>query len=639
MMNLEKRKVKIYDLPIDSNVSILYPEQVIIRFPGGNTVDIGCLCYLVRQPILRVNQGIVRSSRMGREVQLSSLWEQRYEGIRLLIGFISELILHSGKRIATIKDNVSRFMVFMFWVDQNGFSQILDKSDLGKKTLTQYTQYLKDRVSRNEITIKSAARQQKVIIKFLCDFWNNEDLKQDIPLITFNKESSKNITQPPCEDAKAKVLSLCEHIFDGLTSLILEHKAYPYSLTLPKYLNFKDNMIWVFPAELWFIHPEKIHQKRSICLGYNYKSGTLNTIDQVASLRLEGDCTLRDNVIAIRSAKKKLIAANQNYRHNNRVQQGVFALNAFIILFVAQTGMNWAQVTNLLWNNKFEVSSSRQLFRTIKWRANGKECSFELPLKFMPRFKKFLRLRKYILNQHNMDFLFFCIQDKGQRKPAPIKAGSLYYIYNFLKKIDPNLIPVTTREWRAAKSDWLIRHTDVPTTALILQNTEKTVLSSYISGSESKHWEEMSNFFNNLSHIVLSQNKEKNEFLQGAVGQCSAYGNPSPLNNGSEVSVNCHTPEGCLFCDKYRIHVDATDIRKLLSCRYCIEKTAYLSGGMELQHITIQPIIDRIDLILDKLKDYDAELVKKIMSEIEEGELDFYWAKKLEMFMELEWIV
>ena len=34
-MNLEKRKVKIYDLPIDPNVSILYPEQVIIRFPDG----------------------------------------------------------------------------------------------------------------------------------------------------------------------------------------------------------------------------------------------------------------------------------------------------------------------------------------------------------------------------------------------------------------------------------------------------------------------------------------------------------------------------------------------------------------------------------------------------------------------------
>lgn len=60
-------------------------------------------------------------------------------------------------------------------------------------------------------------------------------------------------------------------------------------------------MIWIFPAELWFIHPEKMHQKRSICLGYNYKSGTLNTIDQVASVRLRCDRTLHDNITAIKS--------------------------------------------------------------------------------------------------------------------------------------------------------------------------------------------------------------------------------------------------------------------------------------------------------------------------------------------------
>lgn len=72
-------------------------------------------------------------------------------------------------------------MVFMFCRSKRIFLSAIDKSDLGKKILIQYTQYLKDRVSRNEIAIKSAARQQKVIIKFLWIFWNNEDLKQDIP--------------------------------------------------------------------------------------------------------------------------------------------------------------------------------------------------------------------------------------------------------------------------------------------------------------------------------------------------------------------------------------------------------------------------------------------------------------------------
>jgi hypothetical protein len=110
-------------------------------------------------------------------------------------------------------------------------------------------------------------------------------------------------------------------------------------------------------------------------------------------------------------------------------------------------------------------------------------------------------------------------------------------------------------------------------------------------------------------------------------------------NNDSINKPNCIDPEGCLFCDNYRIHVDETDIRKLLSCRYCIEKTAHLIGSLEEQHATLQPILARIDSIVAKLKQYNEPLVTKILSEVEEGELDVYWARKLEMFMELDWII
>ncbi len=42
-MDLEIRKVKVYDLPLDPNIRILRPEQVILRFSHGMTVDIGSL--------------------------------------------------------------------------------------------------------------------------------------------------------------------------------------------------------------------------------------------------------------------------------------------------------------------------------------------------------------------------------------------------------------------------------------------------------------------------------------------------------------------------------------------------------------------------------------------------------------------
>jgi hypothetical protein len=70
------------------------------------------------------------------------------------------------------------------------------------------------------------------------------------------------------------------------------------------------------------------------------------------------------------NAENNLIAANQNFRHSQRIHIGTIALNAFIILFTAQTGMNWSQILNLQWDNEFHISSTHQLFRTIKW----KEC-------------------------------------------------------------------------------------------------------------------------------------------------------------------------------------------------------------------------------------------------------------------------
>lgn len=637
-MNLERRIVQVYNLPVDSGISILRPEQVIVRFSHGKTIDIGSLCYLIRQPIAKSHLGAKRNSDTGRLVQISSICEQRRQDIWLLISFISEYIVHSGKRIETIRDMVSRLVVFIFWADQNKFSDVLNKKLSAKKALIQYSQHLKEKVSRNEFSINSAARQQNSIIQFLCDFFEDEDLKFGIALIRVNNHLKKN-TQPPSEDAEAQVLSLCEHIFDGITSLVLEHKPYPFELAMPSYLNFKNEKLWVFPAESWFIHPNKALFRRNICLAYNYQTGTLNTLEQVAAIRLKPSKNVNSDYNLLKAAKNNLVVANQDFRHSQRMHVGTIAVNAFIILFIAQTGMNWAQFVDLQWDKEFDISSSKPLFRVVKWRAGGKECSFELPVGYIPRFKKFIALRKYLLNEQACAYLFFTLGERGLGVPKQLKSGTLNGIYLTLRRIDPNLQMIQSREWRAAKSNWLVRNTDVATAALVLQNTEKTVLSSYITGSESSHWEEMSSFLHSMSNVVLSTKNDQNHLLQGATGHCSSFGNPLTLNNDDLVNKpNCIDPEGCLFCDKYRIHVDETDIRKLLSCRYCIEKTAHLIGSLEEQLATLQPILSRIDLILDKLKEYNEQLVTKILSEVEEGELDDYWARKLEMFMELDWL-
>ncbi|WP_333668605.1 hypothetical protein [Acinetobacter guillouiae] len=638
-MQLDHRTIQIYDLPLRSDIDILQPEYVTLRFYNGRTIDIGALCYLIRQPSFKTNLGNKRTTLTGKLVQLNSICEQRKCDIRLLISFISENITHSGKRKETIRDMIARLVVFIGWSDQNKFYDILNNQKIAKKSLIQYSQYLKEKVLRNEITFNSAARQQNSIIIFLSDFFENETFFSiGIKIFRRNKKQDKN-TQPPSDDAKAKVLALCEHLFDGLTSLILENKEYPYKLKIPTYLNFPENALWIFPAKSWFIHPSKISTKRHAFTAYNYQLGKLNTFEQTNNIRLNSFENEQDFYLFVKKAENNIKEANQNFRHIQRIRIGAVALNAFIILFTAQTGMSWSQLINLQWDKEFKITSSNQLFRTIKWRAGGKECNFELPVGFMPRFKKFIALRDYLFNNNVFNYLFFTIKERKTFTIEKIKTFTLRGLYLTLLRIDPNLPLIQSREWRAAKSDWLVRNTDIATTALVLQNTEKTVLSSYIAGSESNHWEEMSSFLDHISKVIIPNNDVTDQFKQSAIGKCSSYGNPLTTNKNNQLSKpNCVDPEGCLFCENYKIHIDEIDIRKLLSCRYCIKKTAHLIGNLEDQQTILNPILERIDLILTQLKKHNIFLVEKIMYEVEEGELDIYWERKLEMFLELDFI-
>ena len=107
----------------------------------------------------------------------------------------------------------------------------------------------------------------------------------------------------------------------------------------------------------------------------------MNTLEEIENLRLRNKGKLKYNTIILNDAIHNINAANNEFHHSQRKHVGTIALNAFIILFLAQTGMSWAQLIQLKWHDDFQITSSHQLFRTIKWRANRKECSFELPVR------------------------------------------------------------------------------------------------------------------------------------------------------------------------------------------------------------------------------------------------------------------
>ena len=59
-------------------------------------------------------------------------------------------------------------------------------------------------------------------------------------------------------------------------------------------------------------------------------------------------------------------------------------------------------------------------------------------------------------------------------------------------------------------------------------------------------------------------------------------------------------------------------------------------GHVEHQSDVIGPHLERIEVLLKEIIQHDAAMVARIEQEVdEEGELDQYWASKLEMLLEL----
>ena len=148
--------------------------------------------------------------------------------------------------------------------------------------------------------------------------------------------------------------------------------------------------------------------------------------------------------------------------------------------------------------------------------------------------------------------------------------------------------------------------------------------------------EEMGSFFDRLDDIVMDSHIIAPELVERAVGKCSSFGNPHK-SSAAPLTPDCKGPEGCLFCDNFKVHADERDTRKLISCRYCLQQSAHLTASEEHCLALFGPIFDRIAVILSEVRRRQAGLVERIEHEVvNDGELDPYWASKLEMLVNLE---
>jgi integrase len=629
------RPFTVYDLPLQQRETIQRPENAVLRV-GRWSLDAGSLCFTRRS---RVH----RPSRMGQlspcQVDLTSLRPERIPQVHAFIHFLSDRLSSGGYRAESIYGQWGVFKNFLNWCDDSGHFDAMAGGPSTHRAFKGFVDHLREQVDSHARRLSGAWDVQCGVEALLREFLGQTDLRRGTNLLQ-RKLSDGIPTEPPAEIELARLLALSDALFNGLTDFVVERENYPYRLAMPGYLGWKDNHLWIFPEQLWCMPPYLIEQRDSLrrkSRNYDYEGGRVITLDEALSIYSPPSRARSE----VERTTEILASANRDPYHHHRLKAANLAHNAFVVLFLAQTGLNMGVASELRWGiEDIEVGVAQQGFRAVKWRAGGKEVSVVVRSAFLPVFRKYLSLRKYLLAGRPFDHLFMAISLDGSKEPRRMSSHAIDYYHLVARRIDPSLPSIKVRQLRSAKQDFHISRSDPSTAALLLGHTEETATTVYSAGTKSRQYTEVSEFLEKLSQsaarrAVVAPTEVIPNGIASHLGGCVGFEQPAPISDDIPITPDCAKQEGCLFCDQYRVHADNTDVRKLASCAYVIEQTAVVPGAESY----FRPVLERINALLKEISLVDgcAEMVTTVIHDVNvKGELDPYWVEKLNLLTELE---
>ena len=484
-----------------------------------------------------------------------------------------------------------------------------------------------DNIRKGKVHINSASMRQQILIAAGRAIYGDQygDLFKSVRILRRSSAAIK-VTEKPDDEIARRSYKIYNDVFEQLSDFVLDIEPFP------KRINLEHGYFSFFPTTLRFAGPSNLMRKKilgSQYLCYDYSNGTIRPLDEIIkSLKYSSPAEASQ---CRQRALKLIEKANRDPYHRHRQNAAQFAFNAFIMMFSANTGTNLGQIVSFPWTGEYETGKQIQGFKSIKYRAHNREVTFHIANNFLPVFKKFLLLRSYILKSFGItdfEYLFFSVGKGSIRKLDPAMSTGFH---NKLRNYFDFNHKVTMRMWRAYKSDYVIRKCNIKIASDLLQNSPETVIQHYAEGSEYEAEQELTKFFSEYKNTLLISASLSSTPV--AAGQCLQL-DPVAIPY-APIKPDCSVQEGCLFCDKYRVHADETDYRKLLSFRYVSEKTKTLAQDEEHYQNLILPAIEKIDQLLRLILDSSVlsnDTAKSIRKDVYENEkLDIYWQKKLDL--------
>ncbi|MEO3711505.1 hypothetical protein [Roseateles flavus] len=605
-------------MPVPEAYSVIDPSMAMLTWPGyGRKFDLGKFAFF--------NRDTSNNKRIKHYFSPHSKTDIRDEFIRKVIKLASTFETVEALRPASVYSRLAGLEAFLDWADKNRYPVNLNSSYRMELLVERYFAHGISEVALGASRNNGMAQDQGSILSIFRGIFEDEQWGNRLRRLRHSKSDTQPTEVPPTTDLGV-LYAACKQLFVGISNLILNPENFPHSITGP-FGPDPESINVIFMADGRTSLKSNPH--------WNEVTGLPRTYAELRDSIGHKYKYPRETAHNIHSIHRRTQLVSSSVDHRPRRELAHTAAYCFGMILSQASGWNLQPLCDLEFDSELEgriskAEVSRQLFRSIKFRANGNEVFIELPVSFIPLLRRFLQLRSHIVGEAKIRTLLIA-QDR-YLSPREITDTFQTRLFGKLATLGIELPRLFSRKLRAAKHDRLIRTESPKVTAEVMGQSLQTTLMAYSNGSAEAHREEMSAYLKGLERASTRQQAE-NEI---ATGHCGSRNSPTPISPSAPVQVACGTGVGCLFCMNFRPHADEKDIRKLLSCRKCLSLTLELSPT-PTNDDGLTSLIKRIDDVLSTIENHmpSSEIERIRLDVYENGNLDPYWEGKLSQLIEL----
>jgi hypothetical protein len=331
----------------------------------------------------------------------------------------------------------------------------------------------------------------------------------------------------------------------------------------------------------------------------------------------------------VRRTSRLVLAYETSRSLEHRFRKDIVNLRmqAELLMFVGQTGMNLTQAQNLQLC-RFSYSSDIDGYKVREYKPRRKgEVLFEIFSEYRSHFERYLAWRRELFPDTEKR-LFPFIRSRGAREDRRIKFGSVQVT---CKKA--GVVWMTPSILRGTRVNWLLRRSGDPTiTAEMAQHHKRTLLNVYETPSLQLAVTEITRFHQHNDPALTS----KAILLSVAPGECD--GSPSPVTSKPEsvLAPDCTHPSGCLWCEHHR-DIDSFDYVWSLACfRHIkiLELSKQPPSGRKNKIIhPAEHVIRQLGAKLSWFRESNAkrrEWVEESLARVDEGYYHSQWSYLIE---------